>query len=114
MAQMGSIGPFIGQYHFFYKFNKGLSEIGEKRYFEMTKSIYKVLDDHLKKNKFLVGDNYSIADIATWPWIARHHWHDIGLKNYSNLCRWYELIAERPAVIKGYKFMDKESKIPMP
>ena len=114
MAQMGSIGPFIGQYHFFYKFNKGLSEIGEKRYFEMTKSIYKVLDDHLKKNKFLVGDNYSIADIATCPWIARHHWHDIGLKNYSNLCRWYELIAERPAVIKGYKFMDKESKIPMP
>ncbi len=114
MAQMGSIGPFIGQYHFFYKFNKGLSEISEKRYFEITKNIYKVLDNQFKENKFLAGDNYSIADIATWPWIARHHWHDIGLKNYSNLCRWYELISERPAVIKGYKFMNKESQIPKP
>ena len=114
MAQMGSIGPFIGQYHFFYRFNKGLSEIGEKRYFEITQNIYKVLDDHLVENKFLAGENYTIADIATWPWIARHHWHDIGLKNYSNLCRWYELISQRPAVIKGYKFMDKESEIPKP
>ena len=114
MAQMGSIGPFIGQYHFFYHFNKGLSEISEKRYFDITKSIYKVLDDHLKNNKFLAGDEYSIADIATWPWIARHHWHDIGLKNYTNLCKWYEVISKRPAVVKGYKFMDEASEIPKP
>ena len=114
MAQMGSIGPFIGQYHFFYRFNKGLSEIGEKRYFEITQNIYKVLDDHLAKNKFLAGENYTIADIATWPWIARHQWHDIGLKNYSKLCKWYEVIAGRSAVIKGYKFMDKNSEIPKP
>ena len=114
MAQMGSIGPFIGQYHYFYRFNKGLSEIGEKRYFEITEAIYKVLNDHLKNNKYLVGENYSIADIATWPWIARHNWHDIGLKKYSNLCSWYELISNRPAVIKGYKFMDKNSEIPRP
>ena len=114
MAQMGSIGPFIGQYHFFYRFNKGLSEISEKRYFDITKSIYKVLDDHLKNNNFLAGDEYSIADIATWPWIARHHWHDIGLKNYTNLCKWYEVISKRPAVVKGYKFMDEASEIPKP
>ena len=114
MAQMGSIGPFIGQYHYFYRFNKGLSEIGEKRYFEITEGIYKVLNDHLKNNKYMVGENYSIADIATWPWIARHNWHDIGLKKYSNLCSWYELISNRPAVIKGYKFMDKNSEIPRP
>ena len=114
MAQMGSIGPFIGQYHYFFRFNKGLSEIGEKRYFEITEGIYKVLNDHLKNNKYLVGENYSIADIATWPWIARHNWHDIGLKKYSNLCSWYELISNRPAVIKGYKFMDKNSEIPRP
>ena len=80
----------------------------------MTKSIYKVLDDHLVGNKFLSGENYTIADIATWPWIARHHWHDIGLNNYKNLCKWYEMIAERPAVIKGYKFIDKDSQIPKP
>ena len=114
MAQMGIVGPFVGQYHYFYRFNKGLSEIGEKRYFEITKSIYKVLDDHLVSNKFLVGEDYTIADIATWPWIARHHWHDIGLKNYKNLCRWYLSIAERSAVIKGYKFIDKTLEIPKP
>ena len=114
MAQMGSIGPFIGQYHFFYKFNKGLSEVGEKRYFEMTKKVYEVLENHLSKNDYLAGENYSIADIATWPWIARHQWHDIGLKNYDNLCDWYIRIADRPAVIKGYKFLDKNSEIPKP
>ena len=114
MAQMGSIGPFIGQYHFFYKFNKGLSEVGEKRYFEMTKNIYEVLENHLSKNNYLAGENYSIADIATWPWIARHQWHDIGLKNYDNLCDWYIRIADRPAVVKGYKFLDKNSEIPKP
>ena len=114
MAQMGSIGPFIGQYHFFYKFNKGLSEVGEKRYFEMTKNIYEVLENHLSKNDYLAGEKYSIADIATWPWIARHQWHDIGLKNYDNLCDWYIRIADRPAVVKGYKFLDKNSEIPKP
>ena len=114
MAQMGSIGPFIGQYHFFYKFNKGLSEVGEKRYFEMTKKVYEVLENHLSKNDYLAGENYSIADIATWPWIARHQWHDIGLKNYNKLCDWYLRIGERPAVIKGYKFLDKNSEIPKP
>ena len=114
MAQMGSIGPFIGQYHFFYKFNKGLSEVGEKRYFEMTKKVYEVLEYHLSKNDYLAGENYSIADIATWPWIARHQWHDIGLKNYNKLCDWYLRISERPAVIKGYNFLDKNSEIPKP
>ena len=114
MAQMGSIGPFIGQYHFFYKFNKGLSEVGEKRYFEMTKKVYEVLENHLSKNNYLAGENYSIADIATWPWIARHQWHDIGLKSYDNLCDWYIRIADRPAVVKGYKFLDKNSEIPKP
>ena len=114
MAQMGSIGPFIGQYHFFYKFNKGLSEVGEKRYFEMTKKVYEVLENHLSKNDYLAGENYSIADIATWPWIARHQWHDIGLKNFNKLCDWYLRISERPAVVKGYKFLDKNSEIPKP
>ena len=114
MAQMGSIGPFIGQYHFFYHFNKGMSKISEKRYFEITKSIYEVLDNNLMNNKFLAGEKYSIADIATWPWIARHNWHDIGIKNYPNLCKWYELISKRPAVIRGYKFMNEDSEIPKP
>ena len=68
----------------------------------------------LINNKFLAGEDYSIADIATWPWIARHLWHDIGLKNYEYLCKWYETISKRPAVAKGYKFMDENSEIPKP
>ena len=105
MAQMGLIGPMIGQYHSFYRFNKGKSKYGEERYFKITKDIYKNLDDRLSVSKFLACDDYTIADIATWPWIARHVWHDIGLKKYNNLCNWYNIISERDAVVKGYNFM---------
>ena len=114
MAQMGYVGPIIGQHHQFHHYNPGKSKFGEERYFKITKSIYKDLDERLKKSKYLAGENYSIADIATWPWIARHEWHDIGLKNYKNLTRWYLEIADREAVIKGYNFMKKGETIPKP
>ena len=113
MAQMGYVGPIIGQHHQFHHYNPGKSKFGEERYFKITKSIYKDLDERLGQSKYLSGENYSIADIATWPWIARHEWHDIGLKNYKNLTRWYLEIADREAVINGYNFMDKEAKIPL-
>ena len=112
MAQMGTVGPMIGQHHQFHHYNPGKSEFGEERYFKITKRIYQELDSRLKNSKFLAGENYTIADIATWPWLARHEWHDIGLKNYQNLSRWYLEIAEREGVIKGFSFMDKDSKIP--
>ncbi len=114
MAQMGYVGPIIGQHHQFHHYNPGKSKFGEERYFKITKSIYKDLDERLEQSKFLAGEKYSIADIATWPWIARHEWHDIGLKNYKNLTRWYLEIADREAVVKGYNFMNKEAKIPLP
>ena len=114
MAQMGYVGPMVGQHHQFHHYNPGKSEFGEERYFKITKSIYKDLDERLEQSKFLAGENYSIADIATWPWIARHEWHDIGLKNYKSLTRWYLEIADREAVVKGYSFMSKEAKIPLP
>ena len=114
MAQMGYVGPIIGQHHQFHHYNPGKSKFGEERYFKITKSIYKDLDERLEKSKYLAGENYSIADIATWPWIARHEWHDIGLKNYKNLTRWYLEIADRDAVIRGYNFMKKGEKIPKP
>ena len=114
MAQMGYVGPIIGQHHQFHHYNPGKSKFGEERYFKITKSIYKDLDERLKQSKYLAGENYSIADIATWPWIARHEWHDIGLKNYKNLTRWYLEIADREAVIKGYNFMKKGEAIPKP
>ena len=114
MAQMGTIGPMIGQHHQFHHYNPGKSEFGEERYFKIAKRIYGELDTRLKVSKYLAGDNYTIADIATWPWLARHEWHDIGLKNYQNLSRWYQEISKREAVIKGYAFIDKETKIPKP
>ena len=72
------------------------------------------MDERLGQSKFLAGKNYSIADIATWPWIARHEWHDIGLKNYKNLTKWYLEISKREAVIKGFDFMDRGEVIPKP
>ena len=112
MAQMGTVGPMIGQHHQFHHYNPGKSDFGEERYFKITKRIYGELDARLKESKFLASNDYTIADIATWPWIARHEWHDIGLKKYQNLSRWYLEIAKREAVIKGYSFMDKQAKIP--
>ena len=112
MAQMGTIGPMIGQHHQFHHYNPGKSQFGEERYFKIAKRLYQELDNRLKDTKFLAGENYTIADIATWPWIARHEWHDIGLKNYKNLSRWYQEISNREAVIKGYSFMDKNLEIP--
>jgi len=112
MAQMGDIGPMLGQHHQFHHYNPGKSEFGEERYFNIAKRLYQDLDEHLLNSEFLAGKNYSIADIATFPWIARHNWHDIGLKKFKNLSKWYEKISEREAVIKGYDCLKVGEKIP--
>tara|TARA_Y100000590_G_scaffold390476_1_gene466294 strand:+ start:1652 stop:2284 length:633 start_codon:yes stop_codon:yes gene_type:complete len=112
MVQMGDVGPMLGQHHQFHHYNPGKSKFGEERYFNIAKRLYKDLDEHLSKSDFFAGKNYSIADIATFPWIARHNWHDIGLKNFKHLSRWYEIISNRPAVIKGYDCLKKGEEIP--
>ena len=114
MAQMGYVGPMLGQHHQFHHYNPGKSQFGEERYFKITKRIYEELDERLSKSRFLACENYTIADIGTFPWIARHEWHDIGLKNYKNLTRWYVEISEREAVKKGFKFMNKDEVPPKP
>ena len=114
MIQMAIVGPFIGQHHQFHHYNPGKSKFGEERYFKIAKTIYRDLNERLEKSQFLAGEKYTIADIATWPWIARHEWHDVGLKNHKNLTRWYLEIAERPAVIKGFDFMNRDEVIPKP
>ncbi len=114
MAQMGYIGPMLGQHHQFHHYNPGKSKFGEDRYFEISKRIYKELDERLSKAQFLSGNDYTIADIGTFPWIARHEWHDIGLKKFSNLTRWYEEISERDAVKKGFAFMNENEIPPKP
>ena len=112
MGQMGYIGPMLGQHHQFHHYNPGKSEFGENRYFKISERIYKELDRRLASSKFLAGKNYTIADIATFPWIARHEWHDIGLKKFINLSRWYKEISKREAVIRGYDLLKKGEKIP--
>ncbi len=112
MAQMGYIGPMLGQHHQFHHYNPGKSDFGEDRYFKIAETIYKNLDDHLSMNEYLAKE-YSIADIATFPWIARHPIHDIGLNKYNNLLRWYNQISLRPAVIQGYDLF-KDGSIPPP
>ena len=112
MAQMGLVGPMIGQFHVFYRFNKGKSKYSEDRYHKITKVLYERLNIRLSKSRYLAGDKYTIADIATWPWIARHQWHDIGLIKYQHLCNWYEEISKREAVQKGYDLLKKGEIIP--
>ena len=114
MAQMGYIGPMLGQHHQFHHYNPGKSKFGEERYFKISKRIYGELDEVLSKSKFLSGNDYTIADIGTFPWIARHEWHDIGLKKYENLTRWYVEISKREAVKKGFSFMNKDESPPSP
>ncbi len=111
MGQMAYVGPMLGQHHQFHHYNPGKSDWGEDRYFKIAKTIYKDLDDRLAKSNFLANE-YSIADIATFPWIARHEWHDVGLKNFKNLSRWYNEISERDAVIKGFDLLNRDEKIP--
>ena len=112
MGQVSYIGPMLGQHHQFHHYNPGKSEFGEKRYFKISERIYKELDERLSETKFLAGKDYSIADIATFPWIARHEWHDIGLKKFENLTRWYKEVSKRDAVKRGYDFLEKGDGVP--
>jgi len=104
----------LGQHHQFHHYNPGKSQFGEERFFKIAKRLYGELDERLSSSKYLAGNDYTIADIATWPWIARHEWHDIGFKNYKNLSRWYIDISKREAVIRGYQFMSKKEFPPQP
>tara|TARA_B100001250_G_C19736992_1_gene761230 strand:- start:335 stop:961 length:627 start_codon:yes stop_codon:yes gene_type:complete len=114
MAQMGYVGPMLGQHHQFHYYHPGKSNFGEERYFKISKRIYEELDQRLEICKFLSGNEYTIADIATFPWIARHKWHDIGLSKFKNLTRWYNEISKREAVKKGFAFMDRNETPPKP
>ena len=114
MGQMAYVGPMLGQHHQFHHYNPGKSKFGEERYFKISERIYNELDYRLSASEFLAGKNYTIADIATFPWIARHDWHDIGLKRFKNLLRWYEEIAKREKVKKGYDLLKKGEKVPLP
>ena len=111
--QMGGPGPMLGQVHHFVKYNPGKAPYAEERYLKEGQRLYKVLNTRLEGRQF-VADEYSIADIAIWPWISRFEWQTIDMNQYPNVKRWYVAIANRPAVRKGYKVPKDVGEVPMP
>ena len=114
MFQMGGVGPMLGQAHHFLHFNPDASEYASDRYAKEAQRLYGVMDKRLGDVPYLAGDEYSIADIATWPWLSRFDWQGVDLNDFPNVRRWYVEIANRPAVQKGYDVPTKVSDIPMP
>ena len=102
MFQMGGLGPMLGQAHHFLQFNKGASDYAAKRYAVEAQRLYDVMDERLEHHEYLAGE-YSIADIAAWPWISRFEWQGVDFAEYPNVKRWYLAIAARPAVRRGYQ-----------
>lgn len=113
MWQMGGIGPILGQVHHFAKYNPGKAPYAEERFLKEANRLYGVLDRRLAEREY-VADEYSIADIAIWPWISRYEWQQIDFSRYPNVKRWYTQIAKRPAVQKGYDVPKKVNEIPIP
>ena len=106
-------GPFLGQTHHFVKFNPGKSAYAEERYTREAKRLWGVLDRRLGETEYVAGD-YSIADIAIWPWISRFQWQAVNFADYPNVKRWYVAIAARPAVQRGWNVPPRDGGIPMP
>lgn len=112
MFQMGHIGPMLGQTHHFVKFNPGKSPYAEERYSKENARLYQVLEDRLLGREF-INDEYSIVDIATWPWISRYDFQQMDLNAYPKLKKWYLKIAARPAVQRGYA-VPQQLDVPIP
>lgn len=101
MFQMGGIGPIFGQVHHFLRAAKEKVPYGIERYGTEARRLYGVLDRRLDGREHLAGDGYSIADIATWPWVLRHEWQQVDLADYPNVKRWFDAVGSRPAVQRG-------------
>ena len=117
MWQMGGVGPMLGQVHHFVKYNRGASAYAEERYSKEARRLYGVLNTRLAERDFIAGagrGEYSITDMATWPWVSRFEWQDIDLNAYSHVKDWYLRIAERPAVQRGYHVPKFTTDVPMP
>lgn len=113
MWQMGGLGPMLGQAHHFLKFNPDKSAYASERYGNEANRLYGVMDKRLGEVEYLAGD-YSIADIASWPWVSRFEWQQVDLNAFPNVKRWYLAIAKRPAVERGYHVPKKMNEIPLP
>ena len=114
MWQMGGVGPFLGQVHHFVHFNPGKAPYAEERYSKEAKRLYGVLDKRLSDHHWIVGDQITIADFATWPWISRFEWQQIEMSEFPNVQRWYTEMANRPGVQRGYDVPARGQEIPLP
>jgi GSH-dependent disulfide-bond oxidoreductase len=103
MFQMGGVGPFFGQVHHFLRAAKEPVPYAIDRYVKEKDRLYGVLDKRLGEAKYLAGTEYTIADIATYPWVARYEWHKTDLNQFPNVKRWFDAISQRPAVQRGMK-----------
>ena len=113
MWQMGGVGPMFGQTHHFLKYNPNASAYASNRYHQETLRLYGVLNEHLSDQPYLSGE-YSIADIAIWPWVARYGWHQMDWSEFPHVLRWYLEVAARPAVQRGYDVPEVGETIPIP
>ena len=100
MFQMGGVGPMFGQAHHFMRAKKDEIPYGSERYGNEAKRLYGVMDQRLAGSKFFAAE-YSVADMAIYPWVARHEWHRVDLAGFPNVKRWYDAVGARPAVVKG-------------
>ena len=117
MWQMGGLGPMLGQVHHFVKYNKGKSDYAEARYSTEGHRLYRVLDTRLEGRDYVAGEDrgeYTIADMACWPWVSRFEWQEVDLNDYPNVRDWYQRIAVRPAVQRGYQVPKFTTDVPMP
>lgn len=114
MFQVGGVGPMLGQAHHFLHYHPDASEYASARYAKEAKRLYGVLDKRLSRSEFLGGNDYSVADIANWPWLSRFAWQQIDLDEYPHVRDWYVKIAGRPAVQRGYAIPRKVQNIPLP
>ncbi len=113
MFQMGGFGPFLGQAHHFVHFHPDASSYAQNRYREEADRLYSVLDERLDGREYVAGD-YSIADIALWPWASRWQWQGVDMAEFANVQRWYLDLAARPALQRGYHVPSAVSEIPLP
>ena len=111
MWQMGGLGPMAGQTHHFLQFNPGKAPYAETRYASEVQRLYGVLDKQLDGQDYICGD-YSIADMACWPWVARYEWQRVDLTQFPNVLRWYKALRARDAVIKGYQVPKDVGEVP--
>ena len=114
MFQMGGVGPMLGQAHHFLRFNPGKAPYAEERYGAEARRLYGVLDRRLAEMPYLAGQDLTIADFATWPWLSRWEWQGIDMAEFPQVRRWYRELAARPGVQRGYDVPAMGHTIPLP